>query len=174
MKKIIPALVLSLASLSVMAADGSITFTGKITNNSCELDTQPAGPGFVKAVKLPTVNKSNFTAAGSVAGQTMFTLAIAACDADTVKANFEAGSTVDLASGRLNAVGRTDVQIEILNAAQGSINLATNLGKTVTDLTGQSPDKTGTMTFFARYYATQADVAAADVTSSVSFVMDYN
>ena len=178
MKKIIPALVLSLASLSAMAADGSITFAGKITDNTCTIDTNPAGPGFVKAVKLPTVNKSNFTAAGSVAGQTMFSLEVAACDADTVRANFEAGTTVDLATGRLitqgDSAARADMQIEILNAAQSPINLATNDGNTVTTLTGTTPNKAGEIIFFARYYATQADVAVGAVTSSVSFVMDYN
>ena len=64
---IIAALMLAAAPLAANAADGTITFNGKVTDKTCTIST-PGGKDF--SVNLPTVSKNTLAAAGNVAGRT--------------------------------------------------------------------------------------------------------
>ncbi|MBL2545168.1 type 1 fimbrial protein, partial [Klebsiella pneumoniae] len=64
---IIAALMLAAAPLAANAADGTITFNGKVTDKTCTIST-PGGKDF--AVTLPTVSKNTLATAGAVAGRT--------------------------------------------------------------------------------------------------------
>ena len=174
MKKIIPALVLSLASTGVWAVDGTIKFTGEIKANSCQLDASAPGTSFIKSVILPAVSNSNFTAIDDTAGTTKFEISLTTCDAKTVKAHFDPGPTLDQTTGNVKIAERTDLQVQLLNAAGLPIQLATGTNNEATTLTGAGALGAGTMVFYARYIAKEAVVAAGKVQTEIPFTLVYN
>nr|WP_242880400.1 fimbrial protein [Stenotrophomonas maltophilia] len=78
---LIAALMLAAAPLAANAADGTITFNGKVTDKTCTIST-PGGKDF--AVNLPTVSKNTLATAGAVAGRTPFAINLTKCSAGNV------------------------------------------------------------------------------------------
>ena len=114
---LIAALMLAAAPLAANAADGTITFNGKVTDKTCTIST-PGGKDF--AVTLPTVSKNTLATAGAVAGRTPFAINLTKCSAGNVATYFEPGSTVDFNTGRLlnqaSANAATNVQLQLLGS----------------------------------------------------------
>ncbi|MBD3741312.1 MAG: type 1 fimbrial protein [Stenotrophomonas sp.] len=174
---IIAALMLAAAPLAANAADGTITFNGKVTDKTCTIST-PGGKDF--SVNLPTVSKNTLAAAGNVAGRTPFAINLTKCSAGNVATYFEPGSTVDFNTGRLlnqaSANAATNVQLQLLGAnnqvlpikAAGAGQAQTN-SQWVTVGTDGSAD----LNYYAEYYATAA-ATPGDVTSSVKYTIIYN
>ena len=91
------------------AADGTITFTGQITSQTCTISGNGAGKNLT--VTLPTVSTSALATAGTTAGRTPFNIALSNCtpNSGNVSTYFEPGATVDTATGQLvNASGTCD------------------------------------------------------------------
>jgi major type 1 subunit fimbrin (pilin) len=155
------------------AADGTITFTGQITAQTCTINGGGAASNF--SVTLPTVSSSSLAAAGQTAGRTPFTIALTNCTPATgnVHTFFEAGPTTDATTGHLivTAGGATNVQIDLLNSdatdiKAGFADTAQN-SKPVAITTGAA-----TLNYFAQYIATGAATAGA-ANSSVMYTMAY-
>jgi major type 1 subunit fimbrin (pilin) len=165
---------LSLAALAPaisQAADGTITFQGNITAQTCKISGNGGGKDFT--VTLPTVSTSSLTAAGATAGRTPFRIALTECSGSgNVATYFEPGPTIDTTTGQLKSNGTaTNVQVGLLNndfskimlgAAQSSQN-----SKPIAIASGAA-----NLDYVAQYVATGAATAGA-VNSSVMYTIIY-
>jgi major type 1 subunit fimbrin (pilin) len=103
------------------AADGTITFNGSITDQTCNINGA-GGKDF--AVTLPTVSSSQLNAPGLSAGRTPFVISLSGCSAQTgnVHTYFESGATTDSETGflKLDSGGAQNVMIRLLNGSDAS------------------------------------------------------
>lgn len=158
------------------AADGTITFNGKITAQTCTINGNGTGAHDF-TVQLPAVSASTLSGVGKVAGQTPFNIALTNCTPTTgnVHTFFEAGPTTDTTTGNLilDAGGAQNVQIRLLNGGTASTPIKAGF----TDVAQGSnavPLSNGaaTLWYYAQYYATgQATAGAAN--SSVMYSIAY-
>ncbi|NUT15864.1 MAG: type 1 fimbrial protein [Cupriavidus sp.] len=179
--KLLAALIVAgtaMGAQSAHAVDGTITFSGNITAQTCTINGNGEGPGVTNfAVQLPTVSASILNAPGNVAGQTPFNIALTNCTPDTgnVHTFFEAGPTTDSTTGNLilEAGGAQNVQIRLLNG--GTANTPIKAGATDGAQGSNSVPITNgaaTLWYYAQYYATgQATAGAAN--SSVMYSLSY-
>lgn len=177
-----------LAALSPAASayDGTITFTGRITSNTCTISGNGGGTDFT--VALPPVSASTLGTAGNIAGRTPFNIQLTGCTPDTgdVAVYFEPGATVDLATGRLTntavttpaaegteaVTAATNVQIGVLNAdltniAVGSAFASQNSQQVA--ITGG----TAVMQYYAQYVATGGAATLGVFTSALTYSVVY-
>jgi major type 1 subunit fimbrin (pilin) len=161
------------APLSALASDGTINFSGALTATTC---TVTNGGATALNVSLPTLAT---TAPNPTAGDTSFALTVSGCTGPTTTATtyFEAGPTINTASGRLlntAAGGPANIELELLNGNSTTINLA---GTTGTQGVSAAAVSSGSATanFIVRYFHTDTNaVAAGSVTSAVTYSMVYN
>lgn len=166
----------SLAAVACMqtasADQGVITFTGKITDNTCVVNS--GSKDFT--VTLPTLSAKSFSAKGDIAGRTAFKISLSDCATKTggVHTYFEPGSTIDTATGNLNtdSGGATGLQIVLQNQDGTTINLAGADGSQ-NSKNVQLTDGAATMNYIAAYYATGTSVTAGPVSSSVIYSIVY-
>jgi major type 1 subunit fimbrin (pilin) len=150
------------------AADGTITFNGNITSQTCKISGNGGGSSFT--VTLPTVSVSALATAKQTAGTTPFNIALTDCTpaSGTATVYFEPGATVDTATGQLlNATGSaTNVEVGLLNADYSQIKL----GQALASQNSQSASlSTGsaTLNYYAQYVATGAAGAGSVNTTSL-------
>ncbi|RLM11885.1 fimbrial protein [Gibbsiella quercinecans] len=167
----------TVSSFSAQAADGTITFNGKVTDQTCTIST-PGGKDFT--VTLPTVSSSTLASQSATAGRTPFSINLTQCSKGQVATYFEPGATVDFNTGRLNNQAQTDaatnVQIQLLGSnnqflpilAAGSNGAQANSQWVAVANDGDSAD----LNYYAEYYATGA-AGAGDVTSNVQYTIIY-
>ncbi|MFJ4292398.1 fimbrial protein [Cupriavidus sp. NPDC089707] len=173
--KLLSALIIGgavIASQGAFAADGTITFNGMLTAQTCTIN---GGTGKDFTVTLPTVSTSTLNGDGTVAGRTPFTISLTNCSPASGAATtfFEAGPTTDLTTGRLIVAdgGATKVQIELLNknftpiqagfAAASQNDVPVSLSSGAADLQ-----------YYAQYHATGVATAGA-ANSSVIYTIAY-
>ena len=174
MKKTLLAIpLLVLATSSVFAADGTITFTGAVTAKTCTINGGTAD----FTVTLPTVSTGQLAAAGDVAGRTPFSINLTGCTADTqVATYFEPGANVDFSSGRLNNTGdAANVQVQLLGSNNTAIPvLAVGVGgvQTNSQLVAVSGAGAADLNYYAEYYATGASTAGS-VATTVEYTIIY-
>lgn len=163
---------------SAMAADGTITFNGALTDTTCTI-TLNGGGSPNGTVTMPTIPASSLGGAGSWAGPTSFFITLTGCSGgtlNTAKAWFENTGAVDTTTGRLNNTASgpgsaTGVQIELTDASLVPIFA----GGTTTTMGGPSVNITsgnGTLNYIARYYAT-ATATSGQVISQVQYSIVY-
>ncbi|SCU93441.1 F17 fimbrial protein [Cupriavidus necator] len=154
------------------AADGTITFNGQITAQTCTIN----GGNSSFAVTLPTVSASTLAASGATAGQTPFQIALTNCTPNgSVHTFFEAGPTTDTATGNLilDAGGASNVQIRLLNGGSANSPIKAGFadasqGSNVVAITNGS----ATLPYYAQYYATGV-ATAGTANSSVLYSIAY-
>jgi major type 1 subunit fimbrin (pilin) len=171
---------LAALSGSALASDGTITFTGSIDSSTCTVTSSGGGASFT--VGLPQVSSKTLATAGETAGDTVFTLKLSGCSdvVGNVSTNFEAGTAVDVVTGRLkntSVAGATNVQIQLLNADDGSAIVVggaaasqNSHGVAIASDGGTPEAGIATLNYFARYYATGISTAGA-VSSLVTYSM---
>ncbi|SAL46160.1 fimbrial protein [Caballeronia choica] len=172
---------IAVASTGAQAADGTITFTGAVSDTTCSINTVASGAAD-KAVTLPTVSTRTLGANGATAGTsaaTDLTFALTGCSAGATKAvaHFENGPTIDQTTGNLknqsvDAGAATNVQVRLLNASLQPINVVTNANN---DLAGNGAaivTNAANLKYFAQYFATGA-ATAGPVSTSVQYTMQY-
>ncbi|WMD18512.1 fimbrial protein [Achromobacter seleniivolatilans] len=175
--KLLTALIIAgtaMASQMASAADGTITFNGNVTAQSCTINGGGAASNF--AVTLPTVSTSSLAAAGQTAGRTPFSIELTNCSptSGNVHTFFESGPTTDLTTGHLivaqggamnvqiglqNGADQTDIKAGFADAAQNSKSVAISAGS-------------ATLPYYAQYVATGAATAGA-ANSSVMYTIAY-
>lgn len=121
--------------LSSQASDGTITFTGAITANTCTVNVNGSGSNNA-TVALPTVSTAALdnTSTKTTAAGTFFNVAITSCAAlvsdiggsaapTSVGIYFEAGPNVDQVTGGLiNTVsGGAIIEVNLYNASAASV-----------------------------------------------------
>lgn len=161
---------------AAFAADGTINFTGSITETACVVDTTSA----TLSVPLGKISATAFKAAGTTAPATKFTLLVKSCPtATTAKVNFD-GIPV---SGDNNVLALTT-----------GTGVATGVGVQISDKTGTvvplrglsssydlklgsttpGQDVVNNLEFTARYIATATTVTAGTANASTNFTIVYN
>lgn len=167
------ALVSQLAS-AADNGDGTITFKGNITAQTCTINGNGSGAkNFL--VTLPTVSVTTLASPGQTAGRTPFTIALTDCtpDSGNARAYFEPGATTDGVTGnlKLDAGGATGVQIGLLNGDLTEIKAGfaepTQNSKPVAISAGSA-----TLPYFAQYVSTGTATAGA-ANSSVMYTIIY-
>ncbi len=155
-----------------LASNGTIYFDGEITAATCTITNSTTGD---YNITLPTLSNTVFHAAGDTAGWTAVNIELANCSpaSGSVQAYFEAGPTVDAASGRLKnlTTGGADVQIQ-LRDIDGTTPI--KVGATGAQFEPISTSGTASLNYIAGYYALAASVTAGLVTGSVTYTLAYN
>jgi major type 1 subunit fimbrin (pilin) len=175
--------------LSSQASDGTITFTGAVTANTCTVSVNASGAN--ATVALPTVSTSALTNAASktTAAGTFFNMAVTACTATpvadiggqaptTVAIYFEAGPNVDeVTGGLINTVAGSNVEVNLYNASAASIvgtqiKPGTQTNQPLTQAIGTG----GTQWFYAGYSTagTNGLAGAAATAGAVSTSITYS
>lgn len=173
---------------SAYAQTGTISFTGTITGNTCNVIVD--GQGSDATITLPSVGRTQLANAADTAGRTGFNMQLSGCtqaqgqgQPNTVSAFFEAGSSVDLGTGRLKnmsptATAATNVQLQLLDGSGnyaaidvGNSDQTTNTTYVDIDFT-DTQNGIATMPYAVEYYATGA-TGAGTVTSQVVYSLQY-
>ncbi|BDB27588.1 ferrous iron transporter B [Cupriavidus sp. TA19] len=158
------------------AADGTITFNGMVTAQTCTINGNGSGSKNF-SVNLPTVSASTLQGA-STAGRTPFSIALTNCTptSGNVHTFFESGATTDLSTGNLildsgPAPVATNVQIGLLNADASPIKAgfadAQQNSKAVALNNGAA-----TLQYYAQYVST-GNAGAGSANSSVMYTIAY-
>lgn len=169
---------------SAAAADGTITFTGNITADTCTV--KGGNPGSPTAasftVTLPNVDAPSLGAANQIAGTTPFQIVIGGpgqtgcTNGKTVRANWEAGPTIDAVTGALKNTAASspasNVQIALFSQGGTIINLA-GLYNDPSNPSAVIASNAATLNYQAAYKATGAATAGA-VASQVNYSVTYN
>ncbi|MBV7484291.1 fimbrial protein [Bordetella sp. BOR01] len=173
-KHIIP--VTAIAAMAVSSAafaiDGTINFEGLISDVTCEISVNGATNN--ATVTMPSASIAALATAGSTAGVTPFNINLTGCAGPTLNTahtHFEMGPSVDAITGHLNNVTGTagNVQVQLLNALSAPIAVGRlNQGDTAVDISSGA----GTMSYFARYYAT-GPATAGTVGTRVDYTIQY-
>ncbi|MFM0002273.1 fimbrial protein [Paraburkholderia dipogonis] len=171
----------ALLSMEAHAADGTITFTGTVSDTTCSINGVTSGSPADIAVTLPTVPAGSLASAGAVAGTTnsgAIQMQLSGCSGVATKAvaHFENGTTVDQANGYLVNQSTTtpakNVEIRLLNANMQPINILNGSNNDVATNGAAISGGSATVNYFAQYYAT-GKAQAGSVTSSVQYTMQY-
>lgn len=160
----------TLVPMVAQAADGTINIGGTVAAATCAV----AAPATF-TVNLPTMSTAQLNAAGVTAGNTNFSVSVTGCTGSPTSATmyFEAGSTVDTVSGRLNNTGTaTNVQIQLLNATGAVVDLSKAAGAQ-NSTAATIVSSAAKMNYTARYYATAA-AGVGTVISTVTYSVIYN
>lgn len=168
---------------SAIAADGTITVTGKVINGTCTL-TDSSGTANNVAIQLATVRNTEFGAANATTGEKAFSLTLkngngGDCDAVTLGAikgitlSGTAGTHFDSANKSLlintdaSAPATKDVYVQILNT-DGTTPVDFSLTKQL----GAPIDSAYALK--ARYISNKASPASQTVKTSINYTLEYN
>ncbi|AZD09517.1 hypothetical protein C4K26_4123 [Pseudomonas chlororaphis] len=172
-KSLIAAALLAGSAFATMAhaADGTINFTGNITDATCTVTPSTAN----QTVRLGDVASSGLTAVGATSAPSRFNIVLTACPATATSATIKFDGPSDAANSSLLA----------LTAGAG---VATGVGvglyeqDAVTQIPvgGTSASRTlsttvdTTFNFIAKYVATNATVVAGSANATSAFTVSYN
>lgn len=165
------------AAQVALASDGTITFKGEVTANTCYIDINGTGPN--AEILLPAISANALPSAGSTAGWTGFDINLIDCAgtplATHAAAQFEAGADVDPMTGKLKNVdtsstGAANVQVALRHINGQDINI------------GQGPNQSeafpivdygATLRYEAGYYASATGVMPGLVEANVTYTIAY-
>ncbi|WP_159282949.1 fimbrial protein [Rahnella variigena] len=155
---------------SLYAADGTINFTGNITDIACKVDPGSAN----QTVNLGTVSTSAFGASGSTASPTHFSIVLNDCPANVTTAHVRFDGPASSANHQILALnsGQTATNVGIaLYEADSTTFIPVGTPSAQVNLTDEG---TNTLNYFAKYYATADKVTAGSANSTTSFTIVYN
>ncbi|KJY82965.1 fimbrial protein [Vibrio galatheae] len=167
---------LSLIALNAQAASvGTITFNGEVTASTCNVtvDSQAADA----TVQLPTVSTNLLGAAGETAGATAFNVSLSGCmsSLDTATMFFEAGSSVDLVTGRLNNTSgsASNVSLQLRDGLAPTTVIKAGSAEQLNDNTyANIQSGSADLPYIVEYYADDA-ATAGTVVSNVTYSIQY-
>lgn len=177
------------------AADGTITFNGRVVDQTCTVNTGANGDF---TVKLPTVNKTQLASVGAVAGLTRFNIELTNCKpattggTDGVRAYFLPNSRYvdpdthnlkNIATGNGTNAPAEHVQIQLTHADTSKvIEVGENVDEQVKSIdnpwfnfvndTGANTAKAH-LTYHAQYVAVGGAAGAGAVESKVEYNIIY-
>ncbi|MBD3680314.1 type 1 fimbrial protein [Stenotrophomonas sp. Br8] len=175
--KCLAALMITLAPLSANAADGNVTFNGKVTDKTCTIAT-PGGKDF--SVSLPTVSVSSLNF-WKTAGRTPFSINLTNCSPGNVATYFEPGPTVDSKTGFLiNQASSSNhaqmVQLQLLGSNNEVLRIfasGSNQAQENSQWVTVAADGTANLNYYVQYYGFP-NVTPGEVKSSVKYTIIYN
>ncbi|MCL1143372.1 fimbrial protein [Shewanella gaetbuli] len=157
----------SLFSASASAADGTVTFNGIITDQTCTVSATSTA----LTVDLGTVGSAALAAVGDRVGGKTFSIELSACPASVTAAGARFVGNPDAATPALLATTgtATGVGVRITNAASGS-DVVIGSDSEYTPLNGATDV---TLNFIAEYEATAVPVTAGTADSTADFSVIY-
>ncbi|WP_235589274.1 fimbrial protein [Type-D symbiont of Plautia stali] len=164
-------LALSFSTFATFAADGTINFTGTITDATCKVTPGSAN----QTVALGTVSSTNFTAAGSQSSPTKFNIVLTQCPASASTARIKFDGPADASNSTLIALTSgtgvaTGVGVGIYEAdGTTQIPVATASASKTLSTTANT-----TFSFIAKYVSTSATVTAGTANAVSNFTVTYN
>jgi len=166
----------ALATLSqpAFAVDGTITFTGAISANTCTINGNDTGNKDF-TVLMPPVGVDALTTQGQTAGDTPFNILLTACtpDSGTVHVLFEPGASANAATGNLTAAAGSaaNVEVRILNEDETPINVTLADGAQNSQSVALDSG-TATLKYVAQYFAL-GQAGAGAVNASAKYTIIY-
>ncbi|HDC4524625.1 fimbrial protein (plasmid) [Enterobacter kobei] len=180
MKKIVLitaiASILGTAGMAQAASNGTITFNGELTANTCDvaIDGQSADA----TVVLPTVGTNQLDTAAKTAGETGFMIGLNGCAGvlNTASAFFEPGASVDSVTGRLKNMNgtATNVSLQLVDASSPSKTVIQAGSQNQVTATTYKDVSSGSVSlpYNVRYYA-EGPASAGTVVSNVVYSIQY-
>lgn len=158
---------------TAFAFDGTITITGKVNDQTCQIKTGTEN----LSVRLPEVGKASLNAANKTAAATRFTIKLENCSPGNgnVLAYFEPGNTIvgsRLKNTSTNSAA-ANVEIQLLNNNMQPIDLSQNSASGQSSTSAPVNASEISLDYFAQYFATAA-ATPGEVTSSVNYTVVYN
>ncbi|TNV20491.1 fimbrial protein [Buttiauxella sp. B2] len=152
---------------SAHADDVAINIGGTIVDNTCIVSLQS------QDVKLGNVAANQFQKAGDMSPVQPFTISLEKCSSSVSNTTVTFSGNPDVTNPNLLAVDAgantaSGLGVAIYDKSQTLLPLGQ--ASTQYDLNGQS---SATLQFFARYMATQSNVASGDATATATFVVNY-
>lgn len=157
-------------SCAALAADGTINFTGSITDTACTVDAASAS----QTVKLGTVAAKSFSSAGATAGAARFSINLTDCPVASKTASIRFDGPVP--SGNSSVLS--------LSSGQTATNIAVGLylvdSTTLIPIGSSTPSVpltasgTNTFVFIAKYFALSTPVGAGTANANATFTVAYN
>ncbi|ETF01295.1 F17 fimbrial protein [Advenella kashmirensis W13003] len=172
-QKLFLAVAAIVASSSAFAFDGTITITGKVTDQTCQIKTGTEN----LTVRLPEVGTSSLNAANKTAAATRFTIKLENCNPGNgnVLAYFEPGNTI--IGSRLKNTATTspasNVEVQLLNNNFQAIDLSQNSATAQSSTSVPVDAAELSLDYYAQYFATGA-ATPGEVASSVNYTVVYN
>lgn len=172
LQNIVSALVLSLSSLSTLAADGTIYFTGKIVEASCAVSSE-------SSVTLIDTKTDQLKNKGDTGATKSFSVRLSNCPTTVNSASISFSGTADAnnpelfaTSGDAQGIG---VEIVDLNNANEQRLPPTTDSTKGSQLVAIKPGAvTNTLNFGARYMATtDSKIISGDANSQADFTVTY-
>ncbi|WP_312240104.1 fimbrial protein [Pantoea sp.] len=168
---------LGVAAVSPANADatdgkGTVTFNGKLINQSCVLEDNSVDI----TVTLPTMSTKSLDKPGAIAGSKLFNINVKDCPSAITKvaAYFEAMGTSGVNSSTNNLKNSatndpaTNVEVRLYDADETHLPLG-NAGKLQNV---NATTKTASMTYYGGYYAT-GQTTAGNVYAQAKFTLSY-
>ncbi|ANF87719.1 fimbrial protein [Pseudomonas antarctica] len=171
-------LVAATATSAAMASDGTINFNGELKAETCQVAVNGAAGSAGSTVTLPTISTASLASLGQVAGQTGFSIQLSKCSAalKTASAFFEAGASVDPASGNLKNLSgtATKAQLQLVDASNGNPIKAGDTGQVASTsrISINSTTLSADLPYSVQYYA-QAATTPGTVISNVTYSINY-
>ncbi|MHA7844785.1 fimbrial protein [Serratia sp. D1N4] len=169
-------MVLGSVGMAQAASTGTITFKGELTATTCNVIVD--GQAADATVILPTIGTNQLTAATQIAGRTGFAMALTECAGTlkTASAFFEAGASVDQATGHLKNMGggATNVSLQLRDASTASQTpiQAGNSNQRVNTTYVDVATGSATLPYAVEYYA-DGKTTAGTVVSNVVYSIQY-
>lgn len=173
-KKLIAVAMLASAALTsaAHAADGTINFTGNITDTACVVNTASANQN----IPLGTVSDTAFSAAGDTAASKKVTITLESCPAAFTTASVSFDGTSDADNTNILALTSASTATGVgvaLYEADGStlIPLHTTSSAITLDTTAGAVNN---LDYVAKYMSTATAVTAGTANASTDFTIVYN
>ncbi|YCI83123.1 fimbrial protein [Enterobacteriaceae bacterium] len=161
-----------LSASSVLAADGTVNFTGEIIDQACTVEI---GTSNTLTVDLGKVAKSSFAAVGDDASITKFSMKLKACPESITSAKVKFDGPNDATDSSLLALTSETgvakgVAIALMTADKTDLGL-----NSVSDYSyALKATEENTLDFYAAYRSTAATVVAGKANSTATFSINYN
>lgn len=165
--------VLAALSTSAFATDGSITFEGLVTSDTCSVSVNGASSS--TTVTLDPVAASTLASATKTSGAMPFTIALSQCNnpTGTVYAFFEPNAANVSENGRLNNVSGTAANVTLqLKDEGGSVINIGNDDQKANPFTQTMVNGATTLNYSVEYFAEEA-VTPGTVLTSVTYAINY-
>jgi major type 1 subunit fimbrin (pilin) len=158
------------APISSFAADGSITFTGAITANTCVVNVN-GDTNYARTISLGTMSAAALNDANSAAGRVPVDISLTGCTIPQARANWESVGATD-GDNLMNTAtsGATNVAVQLLNPSFQPIAVNRNTNNT-TPIVFNGGDQT--LRYYAQYFSAAGGATAGPVTAITQFSIDY-
>lgn len=157
-------------TLPAWAVDGTINFTGAITDTACKVDGASANQN----VTLGTVASSGFSGAGSVAAPTKFSIILTDCPASATTAQVSFDGNTSGTNPTLLSLGSGQTASNVgvaIYEEDGTTQIPVGVHSKAWNLSAKNAN---TLNYIAKYMATASTVGQGTANATTSFTVVYN